>query len=543
MIELDNLLNKQMGQGEYPSHLFDFFNWGAFALPEVWGIFHGVWSIVIMAVIATIIPMFILTSIAMGETMSNSAYYGVLVISQVTQGVVRLWAGMNANRLFWRQAASNKSSRLGFMRRAQTIKQYFAKQKQWALVGMIVMIISTVIGSWWNFTSMGEMTNATEAAFTLAQDFAWLTAFLLGAYYIARQAAILMAPSRGFNYLTNMKKISVDGKVIDENQTITALNDVISTGVFTNDTISTDSIWGKTTEMTDTNGSSGGAGSHDQADDEVFAYPLANGQVLPVLGLGTYKMAAGAETVKSVMHALDAGYRSFDTASFYGNESSIGEALKSYGIPRDEVFLTSKVWNDQQGYVNTIRAFEDSLLALETDYLDMYLVHWPIESTLRSTWRALEHLYAAGSVRAIGVCNFGIEHLEHLLAHAHVAPMVDQIELHPRFTRQELVLYCWNHDMLIQTWAPLMRGKVAQIAEIEAIAQAHDRTAAQVALRWAVQHNFAVIPKSITPARIVENAQIFDFELTPAEMELIDSLDRDDRLGPDPHQFSWHQNA
>jgi diketogulonate reductase-like aldo/keto reductase len=268
-------------------------------------------------------------------------------------------------------------------------------------------------------------------------------------------------------------------------------------------------------------------------------YPLVNGILLPVLGFGTYKINSGNETCVAVKQALGAGYRSFDTASFYGNEQSIGQAIKQYGISREEVFLASKVWNDQQGYANTVRAFEESLAALGTDYLDLYLVHWPVEKTMRSTWRALEHLYIAGRVRAIGVCNHEIAHLERLLKSATITPMVNQIELHPWFTRDELVSYCWRNGMLVQSWAPLMRGGVTTIPELTEVGKRYGKTEAQVALRWAIQHNFAVIPKSITPSRIAENMQVFDFKLTVEEMAIIDSLNQGLRLGPDPEEFSW----
>jgi len=540
MIDLENKLDKQVVKGEYPAELFDFFNWGAFALPEIWGIVHGVWSIVVIAFVASLLPAYLLATVTLDQNATTSMYYGVLALAQVVQGAVRLWVGMNANRLYWNQIGSGKGFTFKWTRKDFTIKQFFAKQKQWALVGVLVMIFSTLIGVFWNYTAMGEASVIGNALFSVAQDLAWLIAFLIGAYYIARQGSILMAPLKRFNYLVNSDDFSLGDNALPKGHEIKALNDIVSTGVFSNEVVDVSSKRQETTGVRDVSGPSAEESSPPVEPEEVYAYPLANGEALPILGLGTYKMAEGNETIDAVTVALDAGYRSFDTASFYGNERSIATALKQCGMPREDVFLTSKLWNDQQGYVNTIRAFEDTLLALDTDYLDMYLIHWPIHETLRSTWRALEHLYTAGQIHVIGVSNFQIEHLEQLQAHAHVAPMVNQIELHPRFTREELVLYCWNHQILVQTWAPLIKGEVVKIAEIDQIARTHDKTPSQIALRWAIQHNFAVIPKSTNPQHILENAQIFDFELTAEEMKIIDSLNQDTRIGPDPQTFSWH---
>lgn len=260
---------------------------------------------------------------------------------------------------------------------------------------------------------------------------------------------------------------------------------------------------------------------------------LANGVTMPRLGLGTYKSAEGGDVERSVAAALDYGYRSIDTASLYGNEAGIGRAIAASGVPRSELFLTSKVWNDEQGFDATLAAFERSLTRLGTDYLDLYLVHWPREQT-HETWRALERLYAEGAARAIGVCNHLQHHLEALLAVAEVPPMIDQYEFHPWLQQPSLRAYCQAHGIVVEAWAPLMKGRVAEVPELVAIAAAHDKTPAQVAIRWLLQLDVVAIPKSIHPGRIAENADVFDLALTEAEMAEIASLDRGYRFGPEP---------
>jgi len=260
---------------------------------------------------------------------------------------------------------------------------------------------------------------------------------------------------------------------------------------------------------------------------------LANGVAMPRLGLGTYKSAEGGDVEGSVLAALELGYRSIDTASLYGNEAGIGKAIAASGVGRDEIFLASKVWNDEQGYENTLAAFERSLDRLGTGYLDLYLVHWPREET-SETWRAMEKLYSEGRVRAIGVCNHLEHHLEALLQVAEVAPMVDQYEMHPWLQQPSLRRYCETHGIVVEAWAPLMKGRVGEVPELVAIGQRHGKSAAQVAIRWLLQHDVVAIPKSVHRDRIAENAHVFDFELTDAEMSAIDAVDRGYRFGPDP---------
>lgn len=263
---------------------------------------------------------------------------------------------------------------------------------------------------------------------------------------------------------------------------------------------------------------------------------LANGVEMPRLGLGTYKSAEGGDVEDAVAYALEIGYRGIDTASLYDNESGIGSAIAGSGVPRAEIFIASKVWNDEQGYDSTLAAFEASLARLGTDYLDLYLVHWPRPET-PDTWRAMERLYADGAVRAIGVCNHLRHHLEPLISTADVLPVVDQYELHPLLQQHDLLGYCEGHDIVVQAWAPLMRGRVAELATLVDIGARYEKTAAQVAIRWILQHGITTIPKSVHRKRIAENADVFDFKLTVEEMREIDLLDRGERLGAHPDHY------
>lgn len=260
---------------------------------------------------------------------------------------------------------------------------------------------------------------------------------------------------------------------------------------------------------------------------------LANGVEMPRLGLGTYKSAEGGDVERAVAYALEIGYRAIDTASMYGNERGIGRALAASGVPRDAVFLASKVWNDEQGYDATLEAFGRSLERLGTDYLDLYLVHWPRPQT-PETWRAMERLLAEGSVRAIGVCNHLQHHLERLFSVAEVPPMVDQYEFHPWLQQPDLLAWCQEHDVVVQAWAPVMRGHAGEVPALVEIAERHAKTPAQVALRWILQKGATAIPKSVHRERIAENADLFDFSLSDDEMRAIDLEDRGHRFGPHP---------
>jgi diketogulonate reductase-like aldo/keto reductase len=264
---------------------------------------------------------------------------------------------------------------------------------------------------------------------------------------------------------------------------------------------------------------------------------LANGVEMPWIGLGTFKMADGPEVVRAVRSALEVGYRSIDTAASYGNENGVGRALSECTIPREEIFITGKVWNSDQGYSPTLKAFEASLDRLRLDYFDLYLVHWPVEGLFLDTWGALEKLYSDGRVKAIGVCNFLINHLRLLLPNCQVLPVINQVEFHPCLQQPDLYEYCTERDIQLEAWSPLMKGQVVTISDIVEIAERHEKTPAQVVLRWHLQRGIITIPKSVHPVRINENAGIFDFSLTNDDMQSIGKLDRDQRIGPHPDVF------
>lgn len=265
---------------------------------------------------------------------------------------------------------------------------------------------------------------------------------------------------------------------------------------------------------------------------------LANGVVKPWLGLGVYKAEDGAEVEQAIHMALEAGYRSIDTAAIYENEAGVGKAIRDSKIPRDEIFVTTKVWNTEQGYESTLQAFDASLQKLGLDYIDLYLVHWPVPGKYKETWRALETLYKKGLVRSIGVSNFHIHHLEDLLSVCEVKPMLNQIEMHPYLIQKELRQYCEQNGIYVEAWRPLMRGNL-EVPLLQEMAERYQKTPAQIVLRWDLQHNVLVIPKSVKKERIIENAGLFEFELTDADMALLDGLNRDQRFGPDPDHFDY----
>ncbi|WP_150284600.1 aldo/keto reductase [Rummeliibacillus sp. TYF-LIM-RU47] len=270
---------------------------------------------------------------------------------------------------------------------------------------------------------------------------------------------------------------------------------------------------------------------------------LYNGVKMPWFGLGVFKVEEGPDLVNAVKTAIKHGYRSIDTAAIYGNEEGVGqgirEGLKEAGISRDELFVTSKVWNDDLGYESTLAAYETSLKKLGLDYLDLYLIHWPVEGKYKDAWRALETLYKDGRVKAIGMSNFQIHHLEDLMKDAEVKPMINQVECHPRLTQKDLKSFCQEHGIQLEAWSPLMQGQLLDNPELKEIANKYDKSIAQIILRWDLQNGIVTIPKSTKEHRIVENASIFDFELTSEDMEQIDSLNQDHRVGPDPDNFDF----
>jgi diketogulonate reductase-like aldo/keto reductase len=266
---------------------------------------------------------------------------------------------------------------------------------------------------------------------------------------------------------------------------------------------------------------------------------LLDGAAMPQLGLGVFQVPDD-EAERAVATALRDGYRSVDTASAYGNERGVGKALRDSGVPREELFVTTKLWNDEQGYDNALRACEASLSRLGLDYLDLYLIHWPVpgRGLYLETWRALERLKEDGSVRSIGVSNFTVETLRHVLQEADVVPAVNQIELHPYFQQDGLRAFHREHGIHTEAWAPLGQGQgLLDDPALGRLAQRHGRTPAQVALRWHIQIGNVVIPKSVTPSRIAENIDVFGFDLSPDDMAAIGELDKGVRVGPDPATF------
>lgn len=264
---------------------------------------------------------------------------------------------------------------------------------------------------------------------------------------------------------------------------------------------------------------------------------LNNGVKMPGFGLGVYKVEDGDTVIHAVSSALKNGYLHIDTATIYDNEKGVGQAVKDSGIPREEIFITSKVWNDDQGYESTLKAFEETLEKLGTDYLDLYLIHWPVSGKYKDTYRALEKLYEEGKVRAIGVSNFHVHHLEDLMEDCTITPMVDQVEFHPHLTQSDLRKFCQDNNIQFEAWSPLKKGRLFEDPTLMEIAEAHGKTAAQVMLRWDIQHGVVTIPKSIREKRIVENADVFDFSLTDEEMKRIDGMNKDERTGSNPDTF------
>jgi len=266
---------------------------------------------------------------------------------------------------------------------------------------------------------------------------------------------------------------------------------------------------------------------------------LRDGKSMPQLGLGVYAISDGDEVSKAVSFALQEGYRSIDTASVYGNEKGVGRGIRESGIPRKEIFLTTKVWNNEQGYESTLEAFQRSLERLRLDYVDLYLIHWAVEAKYRDTWRAMEKLQSDGLIRSIGVSNFQIRHLENLFQSSVTKPVLNQVELHPYLQQYELQAFCSRHTIFLEAWAPLSRGRAFKEPLIVELAGKYGKTPAQIILRWEIQRGIITIPKSSNPARIQENSDIFDFELGQEEMEGMKKLDQHYRIGTDPDNMNF----
>jgi methylglyoxal/glyoxal reductase len=261
---------------------------------------------------------------------------------------------------------------------------------------------------------------------------------------------------------------------------------------------------------------------------------LRNGVKMPVLGLGVWQSAPGEETRRAVAEALAAGYRHVDTARAYRNEGDVGAAIRDAGVPRAEVFVTTKLWNADHGYDRALRAVDKSLESLGMEQVDLYLVHWPVEGLRRDTWRAMEQILADGKARAIGVSNYTIRHLDEVLGHAKVPPAVNQVEFNPFLFQRELLAHCLRLGIQLEAYGPLARAHRMDHPALQRIARKHGKTPAQVLLRWGIQHDLVVIPKSVRPERIRENADLFGFALDAEDTAALDAIDEGYRTSWDP---------
>ncbi len=268
-------------------------------------------------------------------------------------------------------------------------------------------------------------------------------------------------------------------------------------------------------------------------------FTLHNGVKMPYLGLGTYQSDNDQEVVDAVKYAVEVGYRHIDTASIYKNEEGVGKGIRESGAERKELFVVSKVWNGDQGYDSTLKSYDDSLKRLGLDYLDLFLIHWPVAGKYIDTWRAMERLYHEKRIRAIGVSNFMQHHLEDLMEVSEVVPMVNQMEFHPYVVQQDLIDFCNKNTIQYEAWSPFMQGKIFGLRELQDLAEKYGKSIAQITLRWNLQKGVVTIPKSSKKERIESNAAIFDFELSNEDIAHLDSLDRGERIGPNPDNFDF----
>ena len=266
---------------------------------------------------------------------------------------------------------------------------------------------------------------------------------------------------------------------------------------------------------------------------------LNNGVEMPWLGLGVFKVEDGQTVIDAIKYAAHAGYKSIDTASIYNNEKGVGTAIKECGVPREELFITSKLWNNAQGYDKTLKAFEVTMADLQLDYLDLYLIHWPLPKNKDyiATWKAMEKLYKEGRIRAIGVSNFEAEWIQDIIDECEVVPMVNQVECHPYFQQTKLHEYCKANGVQLQAWAGLAQGKIFGDEKLIKLAEKYGKSVAQFVIRWELQREIVVIPKSIKQDRIISNADVFDFEIDAQDMELMKRFDTNVRIGPNPADF------
>lgn len=266
---------------------------------------------------------------------------------------------------------------------------------------------------------------------------------------------------------------------------------------------------------------------------------LSNGVEMPWLGLGVWRSMEGEEVENAVGWALEVGYKSIDTAAIYQNEKSVGRAIKESGMNREDIFITTKLWNNDQRLGNIREALDTSLEELVVDYIDLYLIHWPVSEKFTDCWVQFESLYQEGKIRAIGVSNFLVPHLEQLLEISSITPVINQVEFHPYLLQPELISFCDEHKIQLQAWAPLMQGKINEVTELGKIGEKYGKSPAQIALRWNLQHKVITIPKSVNQDRIKANADIFNFSLSDEDIIIIDNLDRNYRFGPELDNFDF----
>ena len=261
---------------------------------------------------------------------------------------------------------------------------------------------------------------------------------------------------------------------------------------------------------------------------------LNNNIEIPRFGLGVYLSKPGKKTFDAVIWALEAGYRHIDTAKAYKNEGDVGKAVKESGIKREEIFVTTKLWNEDQGFESALKAFDNSLDDLGFDYVDLYLIHWPVEKKRRESWRALEKIYSEGRAKSIGVSNYTIKHLKEMDNYAEIKPVINQVEFHPFLYQKDLLDYCRIKEIQLEAYSPLARAEKLDDPNIQTIARNYSKSTAQLLIRWSIQHNLVVIPKSVHKERIIENSRVFDFEISEEDMEKLDSLNEDIRIAWDP---------
>ena len=264
------------------------------------------------------------------------------------------------------------------------------------------------------------------------------------------------------------------------------------------------------------------------------AIKLNNNIEIPRFGLGVYLSKPGKTTYNAVLWALDAGYRHFDTAKAYRNEGDVGKAIKDSGLKKEDIFVTTKLWNEDQGFEKALRAFDNSLAELGFDYVDLYLIHWPVEKERKDSWKALEKIYTEGRARSIGVSNYTIKHLKEMESYAEVRPMVNQVEFHPFLFQKNLLDYCIMKGIQVEAYTPLTRGERLDHPDFQVMAKKYSKTSAQILIRWSLQHDLVVIPKSVHKERIIENSQVFDFEISGSDMEILDSINEELRVCWDP---------